>query len=75
MAWNRLFQFAGLGSHTSIPIPAEVDGASAGPGFPGPTFSFTKHMSLAAFGVCAVAEPERTKGSPFANALTSYTVV
>src|SRR5437763_1947893 len=33
--WMRRFQFAGVGSQISMPIPGDVDGAPAGPGFPG----------------------------------------
>src|SRR3982751_2546334 len=40
-ACTRLFQFAAEGSQISMPIPAEVDGAAAGPGLPGPTSTFT----------------------------------
>src|SRR5216684_1549806 len=70
---TRLFQLAGLGSHTSIPMPGEVDGAPAGPGFPGPTFSSTMHRSLAA--VTPDAVPLTLISSLFLNAFTSVTVV
>src|SRR5205085_4345211 len=75
IACTRLFQLADVGSHTSMPIPAEVDGAPAGPGLPGPTLSFTKHMSLGAVGVEAVAVPPRSSASPFLNAFTARTLV
>src|ERR1700682_3832338 len=44
----RPFHVAVEGSQISMPIPAEVDGASAGPGLPGPTFSLTRHTSFEA---------------------------
>jgi len=31
LTWMRSFQFACAGSQTSMPMPADVDGASAGP--------------------------------------------
>src|SRR5262245_22592032 len=71
-----LFQFAGAGSQISIPMPAEVDGAPAGPGLPGPTISFTRQTSLAAVGGGGVAgAPDSASKSPFLKALTSVTVV
>src|ERR1041384_5755802 len=48
ITWMRLFQLAGDGSHTSMPMPADVDGSPAGPGLPGPTSSLTTQTSLAA---------------------------
>src|SRR5450432_4537376 len=45
MAWYRSFQLAGVGNQTSMPMPADVDGASAGPGLPGPTMIFTRQRS------------------------------
>src|SRR3954470_13209959 len=51
-ACTRLFQLALAGNQISMPMPAEVDGAPAGPGLPGPTLSLTMQMSLAAMGVC-----------------------
>src|SRR5678815_5021109 len=68
----RPFQFAGEGSHTSMPIPAEVEGAEAGPGFPGATLSLTRHRS---FGATDGDVPDNVNGSPFLNCLTSNTVV
>src|SRR5260221_13079229 len=53
--WRRAFHAAFAGSQTSMPMPAVVDGALAGPGWPGPTSSLTKHMSLLATGVADVA--------------------
>ena len=41
----RSFQLAVVGSQISMPMPAEVDGAPAVPGLPGPTRSFTSHRS------------------------------
>src|SRR6185503_15654136 len=49
-ACTRPFQFSTDGSQTSIPMPADVEGAPAGPGFPGPTRSLTTHTSFAATG-------------------------
>src|SRR6478672_10245935 len=72
----RWFQFSRAGSQISMPIPGEVDGAPAGPGFPGPTSSLTMQTSLAAMGGGGVAGvPESASASPFLNALTSNTVV
>src|SRR6185295_7749492 len=53
----RLFQLAGAGSHTSMPIPGEVEGAPAGPGLPGPTSSLTMQTSAAAIGVVGPGVP------------------
>jgi hypothetical protein len=58
-----------------MPIPAEVDGAPAVPGLPGPTRSFTKHRSEGAFGVLAFAVPESRSGSLALKAWTSSTEV
>src|SRR5712672_3239429 len=72
----RWFQFAGVGNQTSMPMPAEVEGALAGPGLPGPMLSLTKQRSFAATGGAGdAAVPDRAIGSPFRNALTSVTVV
>ena len=38
-------------SHTSIPIPAEVDLEPAGPSYPDPRSALPRHTSLAAIGV------------------------
>src|SRR6185295_3692877 len=70
----RWFQFSRVGSQISIPIPGEVEGAPAGPGFPGPTSSLTMQTSFAAIGVVEVGVP-RVSGSFCLNALTSNTVV
>src|SRR4051812_23312232 len=72
---TRLFQFACAGSQTSMPMPGDVDGASAGPGLPGPTMSLTTHMSAAAVGVFAVGVPERMSGSPRLKGFTKVTNV
>ena len=69
------FQAAFAGSQTSMPMPGEVEGASAGPGLPGPTLSLTMQTSLAASGVAPVAVPPRMSASPFLKALTATTVV
>ena len=74
-AWTREFQAAFAGSQTSMPMPGEVEGASAGPGLPGPTLSLTMQTSLAASGVAPVAVPPRMSASPFLKALTATTVV
>ena len=59
-----------------MPIPADVDGAEAGPGFPGPTLSFTRQRSFGAMlGGGLAGVPDKAKGSPFLKALTSNTVV
>src|ERR1039458_7829661 len=71
----RWFQFAVVGSQTSIPMPAEVDGAPAGPGLPGPTWSFTKQRSFPAVGVVDVGVPVSRRESPFLNCFTNSTVV
>src|SRR3954468_5525824 len=72
----RWFQFAGVGSQISMPIPGEVEGAPAGPECPGPTRSLTMQTSLAATGGAGVAGvPESASASPFLYALTSNTVV
>src|SRR5262245_49704754 len=74
--WTRRFQFAAVGNQTSMPMPAEVDGASAGPGFPGPTLSLTRHTSLAASaGGGDAGVSGSASGSPLANALTNVTFV
>lgn len=65
--WMRSFQLSGLGSHTSMPMPGDVEGASAGPGLPGPTLSLTTHTSDAAVRVLAVGAPDSSKGSPALN--------
>src|SRR5471032_1933191 len=56
-----------------MPIPGEVEGAPAGPGLPGPTFSFTRHSSLGASTLDGV--PVRFISWPFLKAWTSVTVV
>src|SRR6476660_491648 len=71
----RSFQVSRLGSRTSIPIPADVDGAPSGPWFPGPIKSLTIHRSPPAIGVVALGVPVRSSGSPFLNDLTSRTFV
>src|SRR5438094_7482198 len=70
----RRFQFSRVGSQISMPIPGDVDGAPAGPGFPGPTSSLTAQTSLAAIGVEGLGVVS-VSASPFLNALTSNTVV
>src|SRR5512141_3113739 len=49
--WTRRFHFDVDGSQTLRPMPADVDGAPAGPGLPGPTLSLTTQRSAAAAGV------------------------
>jgi hypothetical protein len=72
----RPFHVAGEGSQISMPIPAEVDGASAGPGLPGPTFNLTRHTSFeATSGGGDAGVPDNASRSPFLNALTKVTVV
>jgi hypothetical protein len=44
----RRFHLLSPGSQISMPMPCEVEGASAGPGLPGPTSSLTTHTSLVA---------------------------
>ena len=70
----RSFHAAGAGSQTSMPMPAEVDGALAAPGLPGPTTNFTRQTSAAAAGGVPVV-PDSASGSPCLNDLTSTTVV
>ncbi len=72
----RSFQLAAVGSHTSMPMPAEVDGAPAGPGFPGPTRILTRQTSEGAVGGAGVAGVfANAMASPALNDLTSNTVV
>src|SRR5215470_16323901 len=73
--WIRLFQLAAVGSQISNPMPAEVDGAPAGPDCPGPTFSLTRHRSAAAVGGVGPVVAPSAIGSPCLNACTSSTVV
>ena len=42
MLCTRPFQVSGGGSQISMPMPGDVEGASAGPGLPGPTMSLTR---------------------------------
>ena len=58
-----------------MPMPGEVEGASAGPGLPGPTSSFTTHTSVVAVGVVGVGVPDSSSASPVLKDLTSSTVV
>ncbi|MNL18220.1 hypothetical protein D3C87_1393570 [compost metagenome] len=72
---RRRFHLAAEGSQTSMPMPRVVEGASAGPAWPGPTSSFTRHRSDAATGVLPVAVPDSSSASPALKALTSSTCV
>src|ERR1700754_65962 len=70
------FQTAFSGSQTSTPIPADVEGAPAGPGLPGPMLSLTRHrLKGAVFGAGLAGVPESAIGSPVLKALTKVTVV
>ena len=70
------FQFVGVGSQTSIPMPGDVDGAAGSPGLPGPTSSLTRHTSAgAAAGAGSAGVPASAMGDPAAKACTSSTVV
>src|SRR5687768_3350194 len=72
----RSFHAVGAGSHTSIPMPAEVDGASAVPALPGPTTILTRHRSLPATGGAGDAGVAvSASGSPCLNDLTATTCV
>ena len=75
MLWIRPFQFGWGGNHTSTPIPGLVEGASTGPGLPGPTMSLTRNKSAGAAGVKSMAGSDRTNGSPVLKAVTSTTLV
>jgi hypothetical protein len=73
--WILLFQAVVAGSHTSMPMPAELEGALADASAkPGPTTSLTRHRSVAAVGGVPVV-PGSARGSPCLNDLTSTTVV
>ena len=70
------FQFVGVGSQTSIPMPGDVDGAVGSPGLPGPTSSFTRHTSAgAAAGAGSAGVLASAMGDPAVKACTSSTVV
>src|ERR1700676_2278464 len=64
--------FHGLGNHTSIPIPGDVEGDPAMPGFPGPISSLIRQRSRIADRF--VGMPSRFRSSPLANALTRLTL-
>src|SRR2546422_7009492 len=71
-----LFQAVGAGSQTSRPMPAEVDGAPAGPALPGPTSSFTRHTSAPVTGGAGEARvPDKANESPALKAFTRVKVV
>ena len=75
-AWMRWFQLAFDGSQASMPMPADVDGAPAGPALPGPTINLTRQTSFTATGGVGVAGvPDSASESPFLNDFTSVTVV
>src|SRR3954452_7490693 len=70
------FQLVGAGSQTSIPMPADVDGAAGLPGLPGPTSSFTRHRSAGvAAGAGSAGVPASATGDPAGKACTSSTLV
>src|SRR5215831_4144008 len=74
--WILLFHALGVGSHTSIPMPGEVEGAPDPSWNPGPTTILTKHKSAAAVGGVGVAGvPDNARESPCLNAWTSTTLV
>src|SRR5690606_6856522 len=54
---------------------ADVEGAPAGPGFPGPTRSLTKHRSACAVNGLLGMIPPESNASPFLNDFTSKTLV
>src|SRR5689334_3129505 len=71
----REFHAAGEGSHTSMPMPDELEGAEGDASAkPGPTTSFTRHMSAAAVGGVPVV-PDSASASPCLNDFTSTTLV